>query len=90
MDKQELRNLLKKIDSEIEQTKTDGTKGKKLLQDLRQDIQDLLKRSKDAPLSPHPSTTERLQAAIDHFEITHPTLTTAISELLTALSNAGI
>jgi hypothetical protein len=28
--------------------------------------------------------------AIDHFEITHPTLTSMISQMLNILSNAGI
>jgi hypothetical protein len=33
---------------------------------------------------------ERLQDTIDHFEATHPQLTTVLSEMMTILSNAGI
>jgi Domain of unknown function (DUF4404) len=90
MDDQDLRKLLKKLHNEIEQTKTVDEKGKKLLQELGKDIQQLLGRSEQASIRPEPSTTESLQTAIDHFEVTHPTLTTALSDLLTALSNAGI
>jgi hypothetical protein len=33
---------------------------------------------------------ERLQDTIDHFEVTHPRLTTLLSQMMTILSNAGI
>ncbi len=90
MPEQELRTLLKKLHSEIEQTKSVDEKGKKLLQELGRDIQELLGRSGDAAVQPRPSTTERLEAAIDHFELTHPALTKTISDLLASLNNAGI
>jgi hypothetical protein len=33
---------------------------------------------------------QRLQAYIDHFEVTHPELTAALSSLSNILNNAGI
>jgi hypothetical protein len=38
----------------------------------------------------HPSIVQRLEGALNHFEVTHPDLTTMISKLLDSLSNAGI
>jgi arginyl-tRNA synthetase len=90
MNDQELRKLLRQIHTEIQQTKPKDEKGRKLLQELEEDLQKLLDRSDKAPIKPQKPMTNRLQAAIDHFELTHPTLTTALSDLMTALSNAGI
>jgi hypothetical protein len=33
---------------------------------------------------------ERFQETIDHFEVSHPKLTTALSEMMNILSNAGV
>jgi hypothetical protein len=48
----------------------------------------LLERSEDVDADE--SMLERLQDAIDHFEVTHPDLTSALSHMMTILSNAGI
>jgi hypothetical protein len=36
------------------------------------------------------SMLQRLQDSVDHFEVTHPTLTAMLSRMLDILSNAGI
>ena len=56
-----------------------------MLLDLEQDIQDLLSRSGKSP-----SILERMQRAVERFEVEYPTLTTLLSEISTILSNAGI
>jgi hypothetical protein len=52
------------------------------------DIRELLERAESK--RPASSMMERIEASIDHFEVTHPELTSALSSLFTILSNAGI
>jgi hypothetical protein len=90
MDDPELRKLLEQLHSEIEQTKTVDDKGKDLLRHLQRDIGVLLQRSESAETEAEGSFAGRLEDSIDHFEITHPTLTTILSKVLATLSNAGV
>ena len=90
MTDQNLRTLLEQLHSELERTESLDEKGRELLRDLSGDIRGLLERSSNAGPQPEEATVQRLQDAIDHFEVTHPTITMALSEMMTILSNAGI
>jgi hypothetical protein len=90
MDDNELRKLLLQLHDEIKNTQSVDEKGSELLRDLDGDIRDLLERSEENPTQSRPSLIGRLESTLDHFEITHPTLTRLISNLLDTLSNAGI
>ncbi len=91
MNDQDNRKLLEKLESEIEQTKPTDEKGRELLRHLREDIRAYLERSGDDQGQPEDdSFIENLNNAVDHFEISHPTLTTMLSQMLNILSNAGI
>ena len=88
MDNPKLRELLEQLHDELEHTKNVDDKGRVLLRDLDADIRQLLDGSTGSlPQSP---MLNLLEESIKHLEITHPTLTMALSELLTALNNAGI
>jgi hypothetical protein len=84
-----LTTLLEQLHAELDSTEAVDDKGRELLRDLNADIQELLKRS-EGEGSDDDSLLERWQATIDHFEVTHPTLTATLSQMLNALSNAGI
>ena len=84
-----LSTLLEQLHAELDSTEAVDEKGRELLRDLNADIQELLKRS-DGEGADDNSLLERWQEYIDHFEVTHPTLTAALSHLMTALNNAGI
>ena len=88
MSDKNLSELLEQLHDELGKTQVMDEKGRQLLRDLDADIQKLLLRSEG--METDESFLESLQAAIDHFEITHPKLTMAISEMLKALNNAGI
>jgi hypothetical protein len=90
LDNKELREHLLQIHDEIEITRTVDEKGSELLRDLDGDIRALLERSGGNPAQINPTIIQRLEGALDHFEITHPDLTMLISKLLESLSNAGI
>lgn len=87
MDAKKFEQLLERIHQEIGNTEKVDEKGRELLQHLEQDIRGLLARTESQTEN---SVRQRVRAAIRHFEVTHPTLTAALSELSTILSNAGI
>jgi len=83
-----LSKLLEQLHNELDSTEDVDEKGRELLRALNADIEELLERSEGGQSDD--SLLERLQESIDHFEVTHPTLTSALSHIMTALSNAGI
>ena len=88
MDNQEIDKLLEQLKNEIEGIQPDDEKGQELLRELSVDIRELLERAESK--QPAPSMMRRLETSIDHFEVTHPDLTAALSNLFSILSNAGI
>lgn len=85
---QNLSKLLEELHNALDNTEAVDDKGRELLRALNADIQELLERSEGGQSDD--SLLERLQDTIDHFEVTHPTLTSTLSHIMTALGNAGI
>jgi hypothetical protein len=85
-----LRTLLEGLHDELQRIESVDEKGRALLLDLDADIRGLLQRSGEEDAQTDESILERFHSVMDHFEITHPTLTRALSEMMNALSNAGI
>lgn len=83
-----LHSLLEKLHEELQHIDSMDEKGRDLLRGLDAEIRALLDRSGEQ--AEDASLAQNLQTALDHFEITHPRLTMAISEMLNALNNAGI
>ncbi|MCE7860282.1 MAG: DUF4404 family protein [Chloroflexi bacterium CFX2] len=86
MNDRKLDALLEKVHNELQKVEKIDAENLRLLQDLEQDVQALLKRSEVET----PSILARIRKAVDRFEIEHPTLTALLSEVSTILSNAGI
>lgn len=85
-----LRNLLEELQNEIDNAKSRDDKGRSLLRELSSAIGDYLGSSDEGRKEAGETLRERLKDSIDHFEITHPTLTMMLSQASTILSNAGI
>jgi hypothetical protein len=90
MDDQELQKLIESLHNEIQKAQSVDEKGRELLVHLEADIRRLLTQAGGASKAVHPSTLQRLQEGLDHFEVSHPTLTILISKVLEGLSNVGI
>ncbi|MEW6285890.1 MAG: DUF4404 family protein [Chloroflexota bacterium] len=86
MPEQRLRELLEQLREELARTPSVDEKGREMLARLHADIQKFLDPAQENP----ESLLERVQAAIDHFEVKHPAITAALSQMLNTLSNAGI
>jgi hypothetical protein len=91
MDDEELRNLLEELHQKIETTDTVDEKGRELLSHLSVDIRNLLERTgHEERLRGNDREIGRLEESVRHFEVSHPSLTAALSQLLNILNNAGI
>jgi hypothetical protein len=91
MDDDELRKLLEELHQKIEKTDSVDEKGRELLSHLSLDIRNLLERTgHEEHLRGNPREIGRLEESVRHFEVTHPSLTAALSQLLNILNNAGI
>ncbi len=90
MDNKDTDKLLQQLHDEINSIQSVDDKGCELLEDLDKDIRLLLERSGEQPYNMHPNLAQRLDAAIHHFEITHPELTELLAKVMSDLSNAGV
>lgn len=87
MNDKRLDALLEKVHAELRKVEKVDEDSRKLLQDLEQDVQSLLKRTAGLET---PSILGRMKKAVERFEMEHPTLTALLSEASAILSNAGI
>lgn len=86
MNDKKLDTLLEQVHAELQRVDKVDAESLKLLQDLKQDVQELLDKT-DVET---PSVLARMQKAVEKFEVDHPALTALISEVSAVLSNAGI
>ena len=86
----QLREQLEQLDAHLKRTKSVDEAGRTILHMLQQDVQDLLARSSEgASVQEHPIAV-RLRQAIQHFEVTHPTLVASLEQVVNTLSTMGI
>ena len=91
MDDEELRKLLEELHQKIEKTDTVDETGRELLSHLSVDIRNLLERTgHEERLRGSEWEIGRIEESVRHFEVSHPSLTAALSQLLNILNNAGI
>lgn len=90
MEKQPLRETLIKLQAELDQTRSVDETERELLHGLMRDVQELLERSGEDPSHQHRSLSDRLKDTIQKLEASHPTLTTAMGQVVDALSRMGI
>lgn len=87
MANEERRKLLEEFRNQVAETENLDEKGRALLLSLDKEIARLTEdEAEDTP----DTVLEQLQESIEHFQDTHPSLTMTLSQMLTALSNAGI
>ncbi len=91
MSDDELRKSLEELDRKIQTTDHVDEEGRELLSQLSIDIQNLLKRTEsEGQLNDTSGEVARLEESVRYFEVTHPSLTAALAQLLNILNNAGI
>lgn len=86
MTNRKIHELLQQLHDELERAASVDEKEREMLRRLSADIRQFLDPDRENPAT----LLERLQDAIDHFEVEHPAITAALSQMLNTLSNAGI
>ena len=80
----ELARRLAELQAELARTESVDPKSRELLEQVQQEIESVL----DAP--EEGSLRARLEAAIEHFETSHPDLTAIMGRVMDQLANLGI
>lgn len=87
---QKLRQMLEQVHDEMKQIQDVDDKALELLKGLHDDIEGILEPTTEEVADRYESVTERLEDAIEHFEISHPTFSTVMSRLVDALNAAQL
>lgn len=92
MEKEKLHDMLSELHSELESIKTVDEGSRALLVNLKDDIEGLLDRSSPPSGVERPSGTvrDRISAAVEQFEASHPRVTSLLSQISYVLSQMGI
>ena len=83
----ELSRRLSDLHAELARTQSVDPQSRELLEHVRRDIESVLERSDESGRS---SLRDRLEAAIEHFETSHPLLTATMGRVMDQLANLGI
>jgi len=86
MTNKNLPELLQQLHDELERTESLDENGREMLVHLNADIKKFI----DPAEEDDDTIFGRIQDAIDLFEVEHPVITAALSQILNTLSNAGI
>jgi HPt (histidine-containing phosphotransfer) domain-containing protein len=90
MTKPELRRLLDDVHARLKEAQSLSEDEREALRALLADIQAVLEQTEGSRPLRDSSVLKRLNHAIQQFEISHPYLTLALSELMNTLSRAGV
>lgn len=90
MDNSNLRDTLEKLHQELEQTDNLDDESRRQLEHLMGDIRTTLEREEPSSAEEDDSFIEQLSDAIQQYEVSHPSLTSALQHALDILSGAGI
>ncbi len=86
----QLQVMLEQLDAEIKRTRTVDRNQRRQLLALQEDVRALLQRSPEAVPGDHEPNIQGLQAGLQYFEASHPTLSSLIEQVLNTLSGLGI
>jgi chromosome segregation ATPase len=89
---EKLQELLRELKQKLSEIPTAKDSTKDSLEILKKDIDRALRQLEQSETGEldHESLRARLRQAVDHFEITHPTLTAVINNILNTLAGSGV
>ena len=90
MDKQEFREQLQRLHSQLQRLGAADESERELLQQLNSDIQALLEHREDYERHHYDSLGKRLRQTIEKFEASHPNVALLMGQIADALAKIGI
>jgi len=88
MENQRLNKQLQELQTQLQQAKTLDENDRDALSQLVKDIQSTLARTGKS--EEYESAVQKLEDAVQRFEVTHPQMTAAMARVINSLSNMGI
>ncbi len=90
MSPEKLKSNLNALHEEITRTETENPEEQKKLSTLTDNIQNVLGDPGDVSFGHHRNLMHGLNDALESFEVSHPTLTTLINNVISSLNALGI
>jgi len=84
----QLQKTLHSLLAEIEKLGESEQESKKRLEQLVEDIETKINNPED--IDHHPNLVQDVKDSVAHFEVSHPTVTGFLNDIMIALSNMGI
>ncbi len=90
MSEDKLRKELDELQNRLDKTDPKDEAGRERIQSLRDGIQSV--KEQDGPVSTETrqDLLHRMESALEHFEVSHPTLTGVVNNVIRTLNNIGI
>ena len=86
----QVREPLQKLYDQLNKTHSTDQRTRERIQTLRSDVKKALDQEGELPPEQHQSVLASVRSAVEHFEGSHPELTSLLNDVITTLSNWGI
>jgi tRNA C32,U32 (ribose-2'-O)-methylase TrmJ len=90
MKQDKVREKLERLYTELKNTRSDDRQTREQLRVLTADIKDALDHLDERLPEQNKSVMVRMQNAVQHFETSHPGLTSVLNDVISSLANWGL
>lgn len=90
MEESHLSKMLEQLRHELKNAQTIDDRARELLAGLREDIEKLYDSAGEEVSEAYEPFRRRLEDSMQHFEVSHPTLTEVMSRTIDAMNRAGL
>lgn len=90
MAKENVRDQLQSLYTELQKTTSGDPRTEERLRSLAAEVKNTMDHLDDLRPDQHKDVLDRLQGAVEHFETSHPELTSVLNGVISSLANWGI
>ncbi len=90
MENDSVRVKLQGLYSELKNTRSSDRRTQERLRALTAEVKNTLDHLDELRPDQHKSVLDRLQGSVEHFETSHPELTSVLNDVISSLANWGI
>jgi hypothetical protein len=90
MEHENIREKLEGLYTELKNTRSSDKQTEARLRSLSAEVKDAIDNLGDLRPEQHKGVLDRLRGAVQHFETSHPELTSVLNDVISSLANWGI
>lgn len=90
MSEEKLRRDLDELQRQLDKTQPKDEAGRERIQSLRDSIKSVKEHNGPVSTETRQDLLHRMESELEHFEVSHPTLTGVVNNVIHTLSNIGI